>query len=48
MLDKGLKRGAFKEILELVEGMLKSYVECLYEIEKIKLIMENGFLKYAK
>lgn len=48
MLDTGLKRGEFKGILELVEKMLKSYVECLYEIEKIKLIMENGFLKYTK
>lgn len=31
-----------------MERMLKSYVEYLYEIEKLKLIMENGFLKYAK
>lgn len=31
-----------------IERMLKSYVDYLYEIEKIKLIMENGFLKYTK
>jgi glyoxylase-like metal-dependent hydrolase (beta-lactamase superfamily II) len=31
-----------------MEKMLKSYVEYLYEIEKLKLIMENGFLKYTK
>ena len=32
----------------VIERMLKSYVDYLYEIEKIKLIMENGFLKYSK
>ena len=32
----------------VIERMLKSYVDYLYEIEKIKLIMENGFLKYTK
>ena len=31
-----------------IERMLKSYVEYLYEIEKLKLVMENGFLKYKK
>ncbi|MDD3224353.1 MAG: MBL fold metallo-hydrolase [Clostridium sp.] len=31
-----------------IERMLKSYVEYLYEIEKLKLIMDNGFLKYTK
>jgi glyoxylase-like metal-dependent hydrolase (beta-lactamase superfamily II) len=31
-----------------MERMLKSYVEYLYEIEKLKLIIENGFLKYTK
>jgi hydroxyacylglutathione hydrolase len=31
-----------------MEKMLRSYVEYLYEIEKLKLIMENGFLKYKK
>jgi len=31
-----------------IERMLKSYVEYLYEIEKLKLIMENGFLKYTR
>lgn len=31
-----------------IERMLKSYVEYLYEIEKLKLIMEDGFLKYTK
>ncbi|WP_234124963.1 MBL fold metallo-hydrolase [Clostridium hydrogenum] len=32
----------------VIERMLKSYVEYLYDIEKLKLIMENGFLKYTK
>lgn len=31
-----------------MERMLKSYVEYLHEIEKLELIMENGFLKYTK
>lgn len=31
-----------------IERMLKSYVEYLYDIEKLKLIMEDGFLKYIK
>ncbi len=31
-----------------IERKLKSYVEYLYEIKKLKLIMENGFLKYTK
>jgi hydroxyacylglutathione hydrolase len=31
-----------------IERMLKSYVDYLYEIEKLKLIMEDGFLKYIK
>ncbi|NMM64253.1 MBL fold metallo-hydrolase [Clostridium sp. P21] len=31
-----------------IERMLKSYVDYLYEIKKLKLIMENGFLKYTK
>lgn len=31
-----------------MEKMLRSYVEYLYEIEKLKLVMENGFLKYTK
>ena len=31
-----------------MEKMLRSYVEYLYEIGKLKLIMENGFLKYVK
>lgn len=31
-----------------MEKMLRSYVEYLYEIEKLNLIMENGFLKYRK
>lgn len=31
-----------------IERMLKSYVEYLYDIEKLELIMENGFLKYKK
>ena len=31
-----------------IERMLKSYVDYLYEIEKLNLIMENGFLKYTK
>lgn len=31
-----------------MEKMLRSYVEYLYEIGKLKLIMENGFLKYMK
>lgn len=30
-----------------VERMLKSYIEYLNDIEKIKLIMEDGFLKYS-
>lgn len=32
----------------LIERMLKSYVEYLYDIKKLKLIMEDGFLKYSK
>lgn len=32
----------------IIEMMLRSYVEYLYDIEKLKLIMENGFLKYTK
>jgi len=28
--------------------MLKSYVEYLYETDKLKLIMDNGFPKYTK
>jgi glyoxylase-like metal-dependent hydrolase (beta-lactamase superfamily II) len=32
----------------MMERMLKSYVEYLYDIEKLKLIIENGFLKYTK
>lgn len=32
----------------VIERMLKSYVEYLYEIEKLKLTIENGFLKYSK
>ncbi|MBU3181706.1 MBL fold metallo-hydrolase [Clostridium psychrophilum] len=32
----------------VIERMLKSYVDYLYEIEKLKLILENGFLKYIK
>ncbi|QGU96176.1 MBL fold metallo-hydrolase [Clostridium bovifaecis] len=32
----------------LIERMLRSYVEYLNETEKIKLIMEDGFLKYTK
>ncbi|MBL4935489.1 MBL fold metallo-hydrolase [Clostridium sp. YIM B02515] len=31
-----------------IQRMLTSYVEYLYEIEKLKLIMDNGFLKYTK
>lgn len=31
-----------------MERMLKSYVDYLYEIEKLDLIMEDGFLKYTK
>ena len=31
-----------------MEKMLRSYVEYLYEIEKLKLVMEDGFLKYMK
>jgi glyoxylase-like metal-dependent hydrolase (beta-lactamase superfamily II) len=31
-----------------IERMLKSYVEYLYDIEKLKLVIENGFLKYSK
>ncbi|MCM0647506.1 MBL fold metallo-hydrolase [Clostridium swellfunianum] len=31
-----------------IERMLRSYVEYLYEIEKLKLTMDNGFLKYTK
>lgn len=31
-----------------MEKMLRSYVEYLYEIEKLKLVMEDGFLKYTK
>jgi glyoxylase-like metal-dependent hydrolase (beta-lactamase superfamily II) len=31
-----------------IERMLRSYVEYLYEIEKLQLIMEDGFLKYKK
>jgi len=31
-----------------IERMLKPYVEYLYEIEKLQLIMENGSLKYTK
>lgn len=31
-----------------IERMLKSYVEYLYDIEKLDLIMDNGFLKYTK
>lgn len=30
-----------------VERMLKSYIEYLNDIEKIKLIMEDGFLRYS-
>ncbi|MTI69300.1 MAG: MBL fold metallo-hydrolase [Firmicutes bacterium] len=32
----------------VIEKMLRSYVEYLNEIEKIKLILEDGFLKYKK
>ncbi|WPC39814.1 MBL fold metallo-hydrolase [Clostridium sp. JS66] len=32
----------------VIERMLKSYVDYLYEIEKLNLIMEDGFLKYIK
>ena len=32
----------------VIERMLKSYVDYLYEIQKLKLILENGFLKYTK
>jgi len=31
-----------------IERMIKSYVDYLYEIEKLKLIMEDSFLKYTK
>ena len=31
-----------------IERMLKSYVEYLYETDKLKLIMDNGFPKYTK
>ncbi|MCM8711997.1 MBL fold metallo-hydrolase [Clostridium sp. SYSU_GA19001] len=31
-----------------IERMLRSYVEYLYEIKKLKLIMDNGFVKYSK
>lgn len=31
-----------------IERMLKSYVEYLYDIQKLYLIMDNGFLKYTK
>lgn len=32
----------------IIEMMLKSYVEYLYEIKKLKIIIENGLLKYMK
>ncbi len=32
----------------VIERMLKSYMDYLYEIEKLNLIMEDGFLKYVK
>jgi glyoxylase-like metal-dependent hydrolase (beta-lactamase superfamily II) len=31
-----------------IERMLKSYVEFLYETEKLKIIVDDGFLKYIK
>lgn len=31
-----------------MEKVLKFYAEYLYEIEKLKLIMKNGFLKIYK
>ncbi|AQS10301.1 hydroxyacylglutathione hydrolase [Clostridium saccharobutylicum] len=32
----------------VIERMLKSYVEYLYDIKKLNLSMEDGFLKYSK
>jgi hypothetical protein len=32
----------------MMERMLRSYVDYLYDIDKLKLIIENGFLKYTK
>lgn len=32
----------------MMERMLRSYVDYLYDIDKLKLIIENGFLKYSK
>lgn len=32
----------------MMERMLRSYVDYLYDIDKLKLIIENGFLMYTK